>query len=275
VSTPIGNLQDLSPRAIEALQNADYILCEDTRRAQKLKTHFGLKPRLVSLHEHNEKTRIPRIIRLMVSGKSFALISDAGTPLVSDPGYALLQEVIREGLSCAYIPGPSAVIAALVISGFPAQPFSFYGFLPKAPAQRKKILQDIAALHTHTAILFESPDRIVGLVREIGEITGDRSMAICRELTKMHEEVIRGKTSEVLAQIATRSLAGEITVVISPGEAQAIQMSDDVAQARFDQLLKEGFSRKDGLKKLVKESGRSRNDLYRLIMTSSPKRKDS
>lgn len=245
----------------------DYILCEDTRRAQKLKNHFSLRPRLVSFHEHNEKTRVPKVIALMQRGKTFALISDAGAPLISDPGLHLVSEMIRNGLTYTYVPGPSAVIAALVLSGFPGQPFSFFGFLAVSPSARTRSIQQMATLTSHTLILFESPERVVSLVREIGEVCGDRRIAICREMTKLHEEVLRGTVSELLPQLVSRKLQGEFTVVIAPGEAPATQMTDESIRARYAQLVSEGYSRRDALKKLVKESGRSRNDLYRLIMT--------
>jgi 16S rRNA (cytidine1402-2'-O)-methyltransferase len=266
VATPIGNLKDLSVRGLEALQNADYILCEDTRRAQKLKAHFGLKPRLVSLHEHNEKQRIPKIIRLMQQGKQFALISDAGTPLLSDPGSLLLRELIRLQLPFTFIPGPSAVIASLVLSGFETDRFVFYGFLPVSPADRKSSLERLATFTAETIVLFEAPHRIVGLLREIGEILGDRDVAVCRELTKLHEEVVRGKVSEILTQLSARKLLGEFTIAISPGPAHRVEMSLDSIRERFQQLQIEGYSRKDALKQLSKESGKSKNDLYQLLM---------
>jgi 16S rRNA (cytidine1402-2'-O)-methyltransferase len=170
VSTPIGNLGDLSPRALEVLQNVDYILCEDTRRAQKLQARFHFKSRLVSLHEHNERKRIPKIISLMKKGKVFALVSDAGAPLLSDPGFALVQSVIQESIPFTSIPGPSAVVNALLLSGFPVQLFTFSGFLPLKPGARSKSLQKLAELKDHTLVLFESPERIHGLLREISEV---------------------------------------------------------------------------------------------------------
>jgi 16S rRNA (cytidine1402-2'-O)-methyltransferase len=245
---------------------ADYVLCEDTRRARKLKMRFGVKVRLISFHEHNEKTRIPKILALMEAGKTFALISDAGTPLLSDPGLRLVRAMIEAGLPFTCIPGPSAATTALVLSGFETQPFSFFGFLPVAAAGRKSILTKMAALSDHTLIVYESPNRIVGLLREIGETLGDRRVAVCREMTKLHEEVIRGSVSEVLAQLSSRSILGEFTVVIARGEEEAVVMSDESIRTRFEQLQKQGFSRKDALKKLVKESGRSRNDLYQLLL---------
>lgn len=267
VATPIGNLKDLSFRASQVLQSVDYVLCEDTRRARKLKTHLGFGASLVSFHEHNERSRIPKILALMKNGKRFALISDAGTPVLSDPGFLLVQRMNEEGLPLTFIPGPSAVIAALVLSGLPSQPFTFLGFPPAQKNTRRNFLLDLTKIRNQTIVLFESPDRILGLLREIGEMLGDRDCAVCRELTKMHEEVLRGKISELLAALSGRKLQGEFTVVIGPGlVTEGVGMTDAMVTERFHQLEKEGYSRKDALKKLIKESGRSRNHLYRLLM---------
>ncbi len=267
VATPIGNLKDISFRAREVLKAVDYVLCEDTRRARKLKTHLEFDASLVSFHEHNERNRIPRIIALMKNGKRFALISDAGSPVLSDPGFLLVQSMKEASLPVTFIPGPSAVIAALVLSGLPPQPFTFLGFPPIQENRRKSFLESLSQLTNHTLVLFESPDRVLGLLRQLGENLGDRDCAVCRELTKLHEEVIRGKISELLAALSARKLQGEFTLVIGPGQAmESIGMTDGDIRERFHQLEKEGYSRKDALKKLIKESGRPRNDLYRLLM---------
>ena len=267
VATPIGNLKDLSIRAHETFQSVDYVLCEDTRRARKLKTHIGFDTPLVSFHEHNERNRIPKIIALMKNGKKFALISDAGTPVLSDPGFLLIQEMINEEMKFTVIPGPNAALTALIFSGLPAQPFSFIGFLPVQVNRRSARLEKLQALHDHTLIFFESPDRVLGLLRELGEHLGDRDAAVCRELTKMHEEVLRGKISTLLSELASRTLQGEFTVVVGPGkDLEAAGMTSEDIQRRFEQLQIEGYSRKDALKKLMKESGRSRNELYSLLM---------
>lgn len=244
----------------------DIILCEDTRRAQKLKNHFTLEPRLVSLHEHNERMRIPKILDAMKAGKSFALISDAGTPLLSDPGFLLVSAMIGAELPFTCVPGPSAIVNALVLSGFPLQRFSFFGFLPHTASTRRAGLQEMVSLHNHTLVLFESPERILGLLREVGEVLGDRQVAVCREMTKLHEEIVRGRISDLIPQLSQRKLQGEFTLVIAPGEEQKLQMTDDWIVARFQQMLQEGLSRKEALKKLAKESGRSRNDLYDLLV---------
>jgi len=270
IATPIGNLEDLSPRAQKALSSVDYVLAEDTRRARKLKTRFGFTAPIVSLHDHNEKSRLPKIIALMKNGKTFALISDAGTPLVSDPGFLLIRNVIQEGLSFTHVPGPSAPVTALVLSGLPPHPFLFYGFLPAGEQRRSEILKELSAIHA-TLVFFESPDRVLGFLREVGNQLGDRDAVICREMTKLHEEVQRGKISTLLTGLSSRKLQGEYTIVIGPpGQtSDSVIMDKDTLQARFDQLQKEGYSRKDALKKLSKESGRSRNELYDILLKQS------
>lgn len=267
IATPIGNLKDLSTRARETLQSVDFVLCEDTRRARKLKTHAGFTAPLISFHEHNERTRIKKILTFMEGGKKFALISDAGSPLLSDPGLMLIRAMIERDLQLTYIPGPSAVTTALVVSGLPPQPFSFVGFLPSQQSRRIETLQKLLRIPDHTIVLFESPDRVLGLLREIGETLGNRKAAVCRELTKLHEEVLRGDISSLLAELSGRKLQGEFTLVIAPGETlESVTMTDELLHQRFQRLMKDGYNKKEALKKLIKESGRSRNELYALLM---------
>jgi 16S rRNA (cytidine1402-2'-O)-methyltransferase len=244
----------------------DYILCEDTRRAQKLKSRFQLSPKLVSFHEHNERKRIPKILAKMNEGKTFALISDAGSPLISDPGLNLTRKMREASIPFTCIPGPSAVTTALALSAFQPEPFTFVGFLPASASARRKEIEGLRLYSEHTIVLFEAPHRILGLLREIGEVLGDREIALCREMTKVHEEVLRGRISELLPALATRKLQGEFTIVIAAGESPSVTMSEDAIRKRFAQLQTEGVSRKEALKKLSKESGRSRNDLYRMLM---------
>ena len=214
VATPIGNLEDLSSRAIATLREVDLIACEDTRRTGRLLAHLGLKRTLVSLHEHNERQRLPRLIAALESGSEVALVSDAGTPLLSDPGYVLVRQAIASKIEVDHIPGPNAPITALALSGLPPQPFTFLGFPPPKPGKRRRFLERFGDLD-HTLVLFESPHRLLRTLEDLETILGDRPIAVARELTKRHQEILRGSTREV-REILTRreSLKGEFTLVI-------------------------------------------------------------
>jgi 16S rRNA (cytidine1402-2'-O)-methyltransferase len=214
VATPIGNLDDLSPRARAAFESADLIACEDTRHTGRLLAHLGIKKPLVSLHEHNERQRLPRLLADLREGKTIALASDAGTPLLSDPGFLLVREAAAAGVRIEPIPGPAAPVAALAVSGLPPYPFTFAGFPPPKSGKRRNFYKGWAALG-HTLILFESPHRLLASLEDALAELGDRPAAIARELTKMHEEVLRGRLSELLAELKGRpSLKGEFVVVI-------------------------------------------------------------
>jgi 16S rRNA (cytidine1402-2'-O)-methyltransferase len=214
VATPIGNLDDLSPRARSAFESADLVACEDTRHTGRLLAHLGIKKPLVSLHEHNERQRLPRLLAELRDGKTIALASDAGTPLLSDPGFLLVREAAAAGVRIEPIPGPAAPLAALVVSGLPPYPFTFAGFPPPKTGKRRAFYRGWADLG-HTLIVFESPHRLLASLEDALAELGDRPAAIARELTKMHEEVLRGKLSELLAELKGRaSLKGEFVVVI-------------------------------------------------------------
>lgn len=214
VATPIGNLDDLSPRAQAAFEEADLIACEDTRHTGRLLAHLGIKKPLVSLHEHNERQRLPRLLSDLEAGKTVALASDAGTPLLSDPGFVLVREAAANGIRIEPIPGPSAILAALVASGLPPYPFTFAGFPPPKSGKRRTFYKAWTALG-HTLVFFESPHRLLPSLEDALTELGDRPAAIGRELTKMHEEVLRGTLSELLEELRKRpSLKGEFVVVI-------------------------------------------------------------
>jgi 16S rRNA (cytidine1402-2'-O)-methyltransferase len=219
VATPIGNLDDLSPRARAAFADADLIACEDTRHTGRLLAHIGIKKPLVSLHEHNERQRLPRLLAELAAGKTIAVASDAGTPLLSDPGFVLVREAAAAGVTIEPIPGPSALLAALVASGLPPYPFTFAGFPPPKGGKRRTFYKGWADLG-HTLVIFESPHRLLpSLADAIAEL-GDRPAAIARELTKLHEEVLRGPLSALLAELEKRpSLKGEFVVVIGAAVA--------------------------------------------------------
>jgi 16S rRNA (cytidine1402-2'-O)-methyltransferase len=215
VATPIGNLDDLSPRGRSAFAEADLIACEDTRHTGRLLAHLGIKKPLVSLHEHNERQRLPRLLAELDAGKTIAVASDAGTPLLSDPGFLLVREAAARGHRIEPIPGPSALLAALVASGLPPYPFTFAGFPPPKTGKRRAFYKGWADLG-HTLILFESPHRILASLEDALAELGDRPVAVCRELTKLHEEVLRGPLSAVLEELKARpGIKGEIVVVVS------------------------------------------------------------
>jgi 16S rRNA (cytidine1402-2'-O)-methyltransferase len=214
VATPIGNLDDLTPRAKAAFESADLVACEDTRHTGLLLHHLGIKKPLVSLHEHNERQRLPRLLAELEEGRTVALASDAGTPLLSDPGFLLVREAAARGIRIEPLPGPSALLAALVASGLPPYPFTFAGFPPPKAGKRRTFFRAWAAL-PHTLIFFESPHRLLASLEDAQAELGDRPAAIARELTKLHEEVLRGMLSEVRADLGARaSLKGEFVVVV-------------------------------------------------------------
>lgn len=216
VATPIGNLSDLSDRARQCLEKADLIACEDTRRSGRLVRHLGLKKKLISLHEHNEADRIPQITEALAAGQRVVLLSDAGTPLLSDPGFPLVRQAIADSHTVEAVPGASAILAALTVSGLPPYPFTFFGFPPAKSGKRRRAFTSWAALD-HTIVFFESPHRILASLADAAEAFGTRSAAAGRELTKMHEEVLRGDLASILERLENRSsIKGEFTVVIGP-----------------------------------------------------------
>lgn len=218
VATPIGNLEDLSPRARRVLAEVDLVACEDTRRTGVLLAKLGVKRRLVSLHQHNERARLPGLLAELERGLSLALVSDAGSPLVSDPGYPLVREAIARGIPVVAVPGPSAALAALSTSGLPPYPFTFAGFPPHRAGKRRTFYRALADL-PHTLVVFESPHRLLPSLDDALAELGDRPAAIGRELTKLHEETLRGSLSELRAMLGERkSVLGEFVLVIGGQE---------------------------------------------------------
>ncbi len=216
VATPIGNLDDLSPRAVEALRTASVIACEDTRVTGKLRQRFGIETPTVSNHDHNERRRTPALLDRLRAGETVALVSDAGSPVVSDPGYLLVRAAREAGVPVRVVPGPSAALAALTVSGLPAQAFTFLGFPPpRRGADRRRFL-DRAANAPGSVILFESAVRIARLLADLAERLGPRPASLSREMTKLHEEHWSGTLAELAERVETRSLKGELTLVVGP-----------------------------------------------------------
>ena len=215
VSTPIGNLDDVSPRVRAAIDEADLIACEDTRHSGRLLAHLGVRRRMLSMHDHNERRRLPQLLEALEQGLIVAILSDAGTPLVSDPGFLLVRQAAERGLRIEPVPGPSAILAALVVSALPPHPFTFLGFPPsKGVKRRRRFYRRFKGLE-HTLIFFESPHRVLSSLTDALAELGDRPAAVCRELTKLHEEVLRGSLSELHASLARRAkIKGELVVVV-------------------------------------------------------------
>jgi 16S rRNA (cytidine1402-2'-O)-methyltransferase len=218
VSTPIGNLEDVSPRARAALEEASIVACEDTRRSGRLLAHLGLKKRLISMHDHNERKRLPFLLEALDKGLTVAVVSDAGTPLLSDPGFLLVREAAERGIRVEPIPGPSALLAALVASALPPYPFTFLGFPPpRGTKRRRRFFRRFQELD-HTLVFFESPHRLLASLTDAAAELGERPAAVCRELTKLHEEVLRGTLTEIHQELAQRpALKGEFVVVVGRG----------------------------------------------------------
>ena len=253
IPTPIGNLEDITLRALSALRDADVIACEDTRRTRVLLDRFGVSAPLVSYHEHNEEARARELVGRMQGGEVVALVSDAGMPLVSDPGFVLLREAVAAGIAVEVLPGASAVITALVASGLPSSRWSFVGFLPRKASELASVL---AA--PETLVAFESPKR---LAKSLGAIAPDRDVAVCRELTKMHEEVVRGTAGELAARYAAQPPRGEIVLVVGPAADSPDAISDEAREA-FRTLVDAGAKRRAAASVVARLTGASANALY-------------
>ena len=259
VGTPIGNLGDLTDRARDTLAAADLVAAEDTRRTGKLLAHLGIKARMVSLFEGNERERSERLLEELRGGGQVALVSDAGMPSVSDPGFRLVRACAEEGIDVTVVPGPSAVTAALAISGLPMDRWVFEGFLPRRAAERRSRLRELAT-DRRTVVLFESPRRLVATLREMLEELGDRGVAVARELTKLHEQVVRGRVSEVLEAFADADPRGEVVVVLEGASPAAAPLDELVAEARA--LVEGGMRKRDAATDVAARRGGSANAIY-------------
>ncbi len=264
VSTPIGNLEDITYRAVRVLGEADLIACEDTRQTRKLLDRYGIHKPAISYHEHNEAERTEDLLARLVAGEVIALVSDAGTPLVSDPGYRLVKAAIEAGITVQTIPGPSAALAALAASGLPTDAFHFDGFLPPKPGQRAKTLEALADEHA-TLIFYEAPHRILETLEAVEQVLGNRPVVVARELTKIHEEFLRGTAAEIRAQLSGRdSVKGEITLLI--GKAMAPPPDDTPLDAAVDALVHSGTPRMDAIKQVARRRGLSKREVYERLL---------
>jgi 16S rRNA (cytidine1402-2'-O)-methyltransferase len=275
VATPIGNLEDITLRAVRVLKEADLIACEDTRQTQKLLTHYGITTRTTSYHEHNEMTRAPELVLELEQGSRIALVTDAGMPGISDPGFRLITLAIRHHVPVVPIPGASAFLAALVASGLPTDAFRFSGFLPAKRGQRRALLESVRE-SPRTQVFYEAPHRVQEALSDVVEVLGkDRHVVVAREVTKLHEEFLRGRAHEVLESLNTRGeVKGEITLLIGKAEEGETRvgtgaLARPAIRQRLEQIMKEEtLDEKAALKKIAKEMGVSRSEAYRELQRS-------
>ena len=264
VATPIGNLEDITYRAVRVLGEADLIACEDTRQTRKLLDHYGIQKPAISYHEHNELERAPELAARMLAGATIALVSDAGMPLVSDPGYRLVRAALENGIEVVPLPGPSAILAALSASGLPTDAFHFAGFLPSKAAQRLKLLE---SLHDEAATLvfFEAPHRIDEALEAIAQALGNRPVVVARELTKVHEEFLRGTAAEIRAALAAReAVKGEITILV--GKAMGPEPDARPVEEAVEELMRQGVPRMDAIKQVARKRGLPKRDVYERLL---------
>jgi 16S rRNA (cytidine1402-2'-O)-methyltransferase len=267
VATPIGNLQDISFRALETLKTVELIACEDTRHTRKLLNHFGISARLISYHEHNELSRAEELAKILLEGKSIAVVSDAGTPGVSDPSFRLVEKAVEIGAKVVPIPGATAFVSALIVSALPSDSVFFGGFLPSKKGERQRRLEEVKAIPA-TLMFYETPHRIAKSLADCAEILGNRKAAVVRELTKIHEEIIRGNLKDLAEKFAEIAVKGEIVLVIAREEIanrkSQIANKKTIAE-RVGELEAQGFERKIALKKAAKEFGFSKSEAYRML----------
>ena len=265
VATPIGNLKDISFRAIETLKAVDLIACEDTRHSRKLLTHHGISNKLVSYHEHNETKRVEEFARLLEDGKSIAIISDAGTPAINDPGFTMVEKAHGVGAGVVPIPGAVAFVNAAIVSGLPTDSLFFGGFLPSKKGERRKRLEEVKNIPA-TLIFYESPHRIAKSLADCLEVLGDRRAAVVRELTKLHEEIIPGGLGELLARFSSAISKGEFVLVIdSAGKDDGPQSGTKSLAERVSEIEGGGIEHKAALKLAAKEFGLSKSEAYRML----------
>lgn len=273
VATPIGNLSDISMRAIETLKNVDIIACEDTRNTIRLLNHFEIKGHLTSYHEYNKIDKAYELCEKVKEGNNIAFVSDAGMPAISDPGYELVDIAYKEGLEVTVVPGASAVVSALAISGISSRRFAFEGFLPADKNEKKEILTELSQ-ESRTLILYEAPHRLLKTLKELFEYMGDRNIAIVREITKLHEEVLRGKLADIIADYESEKIAirGEYVLVI---EGKSLLEKREERQKSFEEIsirehyekyIAEGMDKKEAMKAVAKDKGIQKRDVYKELL---------
>ena len=276
VATPIGNLEDITERALRVLAEVDLIACEDTRHTRVLLQHYGIKTKMLSYHEHNERERAAELSALLETGASVAVVADAGTPGISDPGFRLVNDALKRGVRVVPVPGPTAFVAALIASGLPTDEFFFGGFLPARATQRRARLTKARALNS-TLVFYEAPHRIAQTLADAREILGEREAAVARELTKLHEEIARGRLSELAKRFDSEEAArGEMVLVIDRNviglEAAESDSEIDII-ARVAALESEGLDHRAALKRAARELGLNRSEAYRRLVAAREQKK--
>lgn len=266
VGTPIGNLEDITLRALRTLKEVDLIACEDTRRTQQLLNHYAIKTPTISYHEHNEMTRAPELILRMAEGSQIALVSDAGMPVISDPGFRLVSLAIRHDIPVIPVPGASAFLAALAAAGLPVDKFRFMGFLPSKKAERREALADLRGARK-TLIFYEAPHRLIDMLGDVRDILGDPPLVVAREVTKIHEEFVRGTVSEILERLKKKPVKGEITVLVGPPkESPAAEVAAQSIRTEIEKLMAEqGLDERGALKVVARARGISKSEAYRQL----------
>ena len=265
VGTPIGNLEDITLRAIRILKEVALIAAEDTRTTGRLLQHYDIKTPLTSYHEYTKPERIEQLVT-QLANEDVALVSDAGMPGLSDPGYRLVQAAIEQGIKVVPIPGPSAAVSALISSGLPTDSFLFLGFLPRQKKARRSALTEVAAL-PYTLVLYEAPHRLLALLADIGDILGARQVVIGRELTKLYEEIWRGTVLEAADYFGQDKVRGEVTVVIAGAEESRLMWDEDAVRAAILAAIQKGASRKDAAAQIAEQSGWRKRDVYNLTLS--------
>ena len=261
VATPIGNLEDITLRALRILKEVDIIAAEDTRNTLKLLNHFEIKKTLISYHRHNEEFKKDNILNLLKDGKNIAIVSDAGTPGISDPGEIIVKEAIKEEIEVIPIPGACAAINALICSGLDTKEFAFFGFLPLNNKLRNEKLEEIEK-ETKTIIIYEAPHKLENTLKDLKEIIGDRKIVVARELTKIHEDFLRGDIDEIINR--TKDLKGEMIILIegAQSEKKEIYLNMLSLEEHYNYYEKQGFNKKEIIKKIAKDRGVSKNEIY-------------
>src|SRR5271157_6168292 len=272
VGTPIGNLEDITLRAIRILKEVDLIACEDTRRTQQLLNHYQIHTPTLSYHEHNEMTRAPELVIKLAEGENIALVSDAGMPVVSDPGFRLVHLAVRHAIPVIPVPGASAFVAALAASGLPVDKFRFLGFLPSKRGERRRALEENRTA-TKTLVFYEAPHRVLEMLRDVRDILGDREVVLAREVTKIHEEFLRGTVSGLLDRAKGKTMKGEITLLVGTASASGeTRPANSLIRREVEKLMAErGLDERAALKAAAKARGISRSQAYRLLQGEKTK----